>query len=102
MKDWEKLANQIKEWRRTRNVDNADRQLIHCFEEASEVGRLFLRDVQDKDEIGMEIGDMFVTTIILSDILDIDPYVCLERACDKISKRTGKTIKGNFVKSEDL
>lgn len=50
----------------------------------------------------LEMGDIFVTLIILCKDLEIDPIVCLEMAYEKISKRKGKTINGTFVKSEDL
>ena len=50
----------------------------------------------------LEMGDIFVTLIILCEQLGIDPVVCLEMAYKKISKRHGRTINGTFVKSEDL
>lgn len=50
----------------------------------------------------LEMGDIFVTLIILCEDLEIDPIVCLEMAYKKISKRQGRTINGTFVKSEDL
>ena len=49
-----------------------------------------------------EMGDIFVTLIILCEDLGIDPVVCLEMAYKKISKRQGKTINGMFYKAEDL
>lgn len=50
----------------------------------------------------LEMGDIFVTLIILCEDLEINPVICLEMAYEKISKRTGKTINGQFIKSEDL
>ena len=50
----------------------------------------------------LEMGDIFVTLIILCEQIDIDPVECLSMAYEKISKRTGKTIGGQFIKSEDL
>lgn len=50
----------------------------------------------------LEMGDIFVTLIILCEQLGIDPMECLSMAYEKISKRTGKTIGGQFIKSEDL
>lgn len=49
----------------------------------------------------LEMGDVFVTLIILCEQLDIDPVTCLDMAYDKIKDRKGKTINGQFVK-EDL
>ena len=50
----------------------------------------------------LEMGDIFVTLIILCKQLDISPVDCLQKAYKKISKRKGKTIDGVFVKAEDL
>ena len=50
----------------------------------------------------LEMGDILVTLIILSEQLDIDLVECLEMAYEKISNRKGKTIDGLFVKEEDL
>lgn len=50
----------------------------------------------------LEMGDVFVTLIILCDQLGITPAECLELAYKKISKRKGKTINGVFIKEEDL
>lgn len=49
-----------------------------------------------------EMGDIFVTLIILCEQIGIDPVKCLSMAYEKISKRKGKTINGTFVKEEDL
>lgn len=56
----------------------------------------------NKEHMEDEMGDIFVTLIILCEDLEIDPVVCLEMAYEKISKRKGKTINGTFVKEEDL
>ena len=50
----------------------------------------------------LEMGDIFVTLIILCNQLGIDCVECLQLAYDKISKRKGKTVNGLFVKEEDL
>lgn len=50
----------------------------------------------------LEMGDIFVTLIILCKQIGIDPVDCLSMAYEKISKRTGKTINGTFVKESDL
>jgi uncharacterized protein YabN with tetrapyrrole methylase and pyrophosphatase domain len=58
--------------------------------------------IETQENMMLEMGDILVTLIILCEDLEIDPIVCLEMAYEKISKRTGKTINGTFVKSEDL
>lgn len=50
----------------------------------------------------LEMGDVFVTLIILCDQLNMDPVDCLARAYEKIKDRKGKTINGVFIKQEDL
>ena len=54
------------------------------------------------DRMKLEMGDIFVTLIILCDQLDIYPVDCLAMAYEKIKDRQGWTINGTFVKSEDL
>ena len=50
----------------------------------------------------LEVGDVFVTLIILCEQLNMDPVDCLARAYEKIKDRKGKTINGVFIKEEDL
>lgn len=97
----EKLVALIKDWGRQHKIDNPDKQLLHCYEEVAEVGRLIIRGNYDKKELTDELGDVFVTTIILADIFGFDAFQCMESAFFKIQKRTGKTVNGNFIKSED-
>ena len=54
------------------------------------------------DKMILEMGDIFVTLIILCEQLEMDPVDCLARAYEKIKDRTGKTINGVFIKQEDL
>lgn len=98
---YEELIEKIKDWGRQHKIDNPDKQLLHCYEEVAEVGRLVIRGNYDKKELTDELGDVFVTTIILADIFGLDASQCMESAFLKIQKRTGKTVNGNFIKSED-
>lgn len=50
----------------------------------------------------LEMGDIFVTLIILCEQIGIDPEECLQMAYEKIKDRRGKTLHGTFVKEEDL
>lgn len=54
------------------------------------------------DKMILEMGDMFVTLIILCEQLEMDPVDCLARAYEKIKDRKGETINGVFIKQEDL
>lgn len=57
---------------------------------------------RNKKDMMLEMGDIFVTLIILCEQLDLDPMECLELAYKKISKRKGRTINGTFIKEDDL
>lgn len=57
---------------------------------------------KNKRDMMLEMGDIFVTLVILCEQLELDPTVCLNVAYNKISKRRGKTINGQFIKEEDL
>lgn len=92
------------------HAENADKQFMKFIEEVFEfkseldlytahVGKMKdLSKVHLKDEM----GDIFVTLIILCEQIGIDPEECLSMAYDKIKNRKGKTLHGTFVKEEDL
>lgn len=48
----------------------------------------------------LEIGDVFVSAILLCDMLKLTPEQCLQAAYDKISQRAGQMIDGTFVKND--
>lgn len=106
---FEDLQKLTLEWADDKDLlheENADKQFMKFIEEVFEFKTefdnwVFLRENPIKD-MKLEMGDIFVTLIILCKDLRIDPIVCLEMAYKKISKRTGKTIGGQFIKSEDL
>ena len=50
----------------------------------------------------LEMGDIFVTLIVLCRQIGIEPTKCLDMAYEKIKGRTGKTVNGIFIKQEDL
>ena len=92
----------MKRWGRKNHIWNADKQLLKCFEEMNEITREFVRGRYNTPEVIDSLGDSMVTLIILADILGYDIRDCLNEAYTVISKRTGETISGSFVKSEDL
>lgn len=122
---FEELKEKVLEWADDKDLlhsKNADKQFMKFIEEVFEFKTefdnwVFLREmcgfVTDEELMYMgaksltvnkklEMGDVFVTLIILCEQLGIDPVYCLSKAYEKISKRTGKTINGQFIKSEDL
>lgn len=82
------------------HLSDPSKQLLKTFEEIGELTQAFTRN--QYEEMQLELGDLLVTIIVfaMQNHLDIDD--CLQKAYDKISKRTGKMVDGIFVKSEDL
>ena len=79
---------------------NPDRQALKVWEESGEIAAALSRN--DKEALMDGIGDTVVTLIILAQQHGMTLERCLQYAYDEISQRTGKTINGTFVKSEDL
>ena len=126
MKSFEELQASIIDWADTHHLlceENADKQFLKFIEEAIEfktemdnvTGYLYRYKIKypDKKMPGSislslkrrmmdEMGDIFVTLIILCEQLNISPQTCLAMAYDKIKTRKGRTINGTFVKEEDL
>lgn len=112
-KNFEYLKKQIQYWASQRDllhVENTQNQFKKFREESDEFkteldfySRIFpVFGEYGKDLMKMEMGDIFVTLIVLCEQLEIDPVECLSMAYDKISGRAGVTINGTFVKEEDL
>ncbi len=112
-KSFGELKELVLEWANDKDLlheENADKQFMKFIEEVFEFKKEMDNELsyndpyvdEAVDRLKDEMGDIFVTLIILCEDLEIDPVVCLEMAYKKISKRRGKTINGTFVKSEDL
>jgi len=78
-------------------------QMQKLMEEANEVvDEISILDSGDSlNPVMLEIGDVFVSAILLCDMLKLTPEQCLQAAYDKISKRDGQMVGGTFVKSND-
>lgn len=50
------------------------------------------------NDVVLELGDVMVTLVIAAECMGLDITDCLNAAYLKISKRTGRTINGIFVK----
>lgn len=93
----------IIKWAVERGLDkpeNATKQLIKAMEELGELSAGINK--QDRDKQIDSLGDLQVVLIILAKQLGIDYIGSLESAYEVIKNRTGKTINGVFVKSEDM
>lgn len=123
--DFEELKIKVEEWAKDKDLlheENAEKQFMKFVEEVFEfktemdIWKLYkkfkydenieqdfsIEEVERWKNLKLEMGDIFVTLIILCEQLEIDPVVCLEMAYKKISQRRGRTIDGVFYKQEDL
>lgn len=119
--NFEELKTNVEEWADDKNLlheENADKQFMKFIEEVFEfktemdylcrIGQSSeevysdYEQIETQENMKLEMGDIFVTLIILCNQLGIDCAECLQLAYDKISKRKGKTVNGLFVKEEDL
>lgn len=90
------------------HAENTDKQFMKFIEEVFEFKtEMDIIDLLGENELSyndmqLEMGDIFVTLIILCEQIGIDPVECLSMAYEKIKDRKGKTLHGTFVKEEDL
>ena len=122
---FEDLTRNVLDWGKNKDLlheKNAKKQFLKFMEEVFEfrdewtlyVDELNFNDcsfgeIDDNsylcelaDKMILEMGDIFVTLIILCEQLEMDPVDCLARAYEKIKDRKGKTINGVFIKEGDL
>lgn len=110
---FEELQEKVLEWAGSHDLlheENSDKQFLKFIEEVFEFktemdfysGKSEVLSSVSKNLMKDEMGDVFVTLIILCKQLGIEPQRCLELAYEKIKDRQGKTIDGTFVKAEDL
>lgn len=110
-KSFEDLKELVLEWANDKDLlhsENADKQFMKFIEEVFEFkSEMDLIHILGGNELNshdmmLEMGDIFVTLIVLCNQLGIDCVECLSMAYEKISKRKGKTVNGTFIKEEDL
>ena len=118
MRNFEELKKLIEQWAKDKallHAENTDKQFMKFIEEIFEFKteldsekhwRKVMEDNNCKsiniESLMLEMGDIFVTLIVLCNQIGIEPIKCLDMAYEKIKCRTGKTINGVFVKEEDL
>lgn len=117
--EFKELQEKVLAWADEKDLlheENADKQFMKFIEEAFEFKTEFdffklayNREFKERQicldlerKLKLEMGDIFVTLIILCKQLDIDPMSCLESAYKKIKDRKGKTVNGQFIKESDL
>ena len=116
MRNFEELKKLIEQWAKDKNLlhaDNTDKQFMKFIEEVFEFKTeydILWHEAERQGGISkesvrplmLEMGDIFVTLIVLSNQIGIEPTRCLDMAYEKIKCRTGKTVNGIFIKQEDL
>lgn len=105
-KSFDELAQLIRAWAKEKGILSSSpmgllKQLGKFFEEAGELSGAIIKS-KDIEEVKLEMGDVFVTLLILCGQLGIESNEALGAAYDKISGRKGKTIEGVFIKESDL
>lgn len=99
--NYEKLIQLIQEWAVGKNIhkpENINRQALKLFEEMGELAGGLAKGNQEA--FIDAVGDIQVVLIILCLQSGVDYKEALANVYDIISKRTGKTIDGVFVKDE--
>lgn len=100
------LFGKIKGWGRSKQLHDCKSQLNKVIEEVGEIAHEITRNhydlnaIDQPDELVDALGDSFVTLLILSDILGVDPLDAMFTALEAIKNRKGKTVNGTFVKTE--
>jgi len=99
---FDELIKNVNGWADNKGIlksENAPKQLMKVMEELGETAGAIAKN-KATAEIMDGIGDTFVTLIILSYQLGLEPSDCLEAAWNEIKDRKGNTINGVFVKEE--
>ena len=99
---FDELIENITQWADDKGIlfpENAPQQSMKVMEELGETMGAILKQ-KNTDEVIDGIGDIFVTVIILSKQLGLDPTECLESAWNEIKDRKGKTVDGTFIRED--
>lgn len=96
---FEKLNQNVLIWAKEKDILKPDNHLKQLGKIMSEIGE-FADEVIKENKQGQiqELGDVFVTLIIIAEQLNLNPVKCLEIAYNKIKDRQGKTLNGTFIK----
>lgn len=100
------LIDKVRQWGSEKGITGPNgkgtvaAQASKLREEANEVmDEIEMMDSGDSlNPVKLEIGDVFVSAILLCDMLKLTVEQCLRGAYEKISKRTGRMENGTFVR----
>lgn len=98
--EFKELNDKIIQWAKQRDILTISpiRESLKTSEELLELQNAIM--INDKEEIIDAIGDITVSLIIQAEIQGLDFLECLNSAYNVIKNRTGKIIKGQFVKDK--
>lgn len=96
------LLHKVSQWGKSRGISNPNTQLNKCLEELGELAAEINHERWGSEAMVDGVGDVFVTLIILCDILEIDIFKALDFSYRQIKDRVGRTSDGNFIKNEEL
>lgn len=96
---FEKLSEKVLIWAKEKDILKPDNHLKQLGKIMSETGE-FADEVIKENKQGQinELGDVFVTLIIIAEQLNLNTVKCLETAYNKIKDRTGHNKNGTFIK----
>ena len=90
----------IREWATSRGIfekGTKQGQFDKFLEETVELGQEFYAG--DVDKMMDEMGDVVITLTLLAEMHGFTIEDAIELAYQKVNKRTGKVVNGQFVKS---
>lgn len=90
------LQENVIKWAADRGLNDPVKQTLKTLSEAGELADAMCKE--DEELIKDAIGDIEVCLTILKNQLGYKQNECLELAYGVISKRTGKTVNGTFIK----
>jgi len=96
------LIKAVEEWAAERGIMDKATPRAQAMKTLEEAGELLEAVCDDAfDEIALELGDVMVTCIIGCALQGFTPESALQAAYDKISKRSGRMVDGQFVREDN-
>ena len=93
------LKSNVLDWAESRGIFDSSDPKTQCLKFVSEAGELADNIAKGDHYAALDdLGDILVTLILLSEMIDTDLMVCLESAYETIRKRQGRMVNGVFVK----
>jgi NTP pyrophosphatase (non-canonical NTP hydrolase) len=101
----EALEQEVIQWAEEKGIFEKStpiKQMEKMEEEVNELfTEVFIEETDNRDDVSGikgELGDVLVTCIVQAQFHGLSLPTCLSAATDKITKRTGRMIDGQFVK----